>query len=242
MRVTTNLQEIATSLSQATDSCMELASQLHAIMNHVKQACSLVTNFRNESMPSIHQIQAVANTQWGQADALTAIQELSTAIEDREKKHSDLLKALQQQLDKVQARLTPPMPTKAPPPSPPTPATTTPTASTTTPAGSAPSAPSSSATPQTPSGQPQTFGPASSGDAGGSQSHNTGQPPVIRIQDNMPARQPLQLFGNMSTPANRWAMPPLHGPQGPGSHGWHVGRNAIPAAAVAVVTRVPCLN
>ena len=126
MRTTASLQEIGTSLAQATDSRMELASQLHAVMNHVKQACSLVTNFRNEAMPSIHQIQGMANAQWGQADSLSAIQELTAVTDERSKRQSDTLKAVQQQLDKVQARLTPPMPTKAPPPTPPTtPATTT---------------------------------------------------------------------------------------------------------------------
>ncbi|CAE7257482.1 unnamed protein product [Symbiodinium sp. CCMP2592] len=125
---------------------MELASQLHAIMNHVKQPFALVTNFRNEAMPSLHKVQGIGNTQWGQADVLNALQDLTGSMDEK-------------------LKLTPPMPTKAPPPSPPAssaPTTAPPTSTTgTSPTPAAPTPASSSATPTVPCGQPQSFGPAS---------------------------------------------------------------------------------
>ena len=104
------------------DRATETSAQIHAVMNHVKQANGL-------SNSCLNQVNQVSNTQWSHGDLLANLQETQREHDDRLKKHSDALSKIQNQLEKIIGKLTPPMPTKAPPP--PAPGSTTSTSTTT---------------------------------------------------------------------------------------------------------------
>ncbi|CAE7270074.1 unnamed protein product [Symbiodinium microadriaticum] len=192
-RVTADLDKLIAYVEQLferhdnhKDRATETSSQIHAVMNHVKQANGL-------SNSCLNQVNQVSNTQWSHGDLLAALQETQREHDERLKKHSEALSKIQGQLEKIIVKLTPPMPTKAPPP--PAPGST-PSASTTAPSTPTPPAQPAQAQAQ-PAGMPQACAPPTQG---------TPEPPIIRLSDQMGPRQPLQLFENLGV-ASRWQQP-----------------------------------
>ncbi|OLQ09451.1 hypothetical protein AK812_SmicGene6967 [Symbiodinium microadriaticum] len=169
------------------DRSMELSSQLHAVMNHVKSACGLCNS-------NLSQVNAVSNTQWTHGDLLNSLETLRKH-DEKLKKQSDAISKVQSQLEKILLKLTPAMPTKAPLPPPPGATTNTYAGAT---SSTTPTQPTATAPQMThPTTVPQACSPP----------QGSGDPPIIRLSNQMGPRQPLQPFENLGVPANRWPQP-----------------------------------
>ncbi|CAE7380183.1 unnamed protein product, partial [Symbiodinium sp. CCMP2456] len=186
-KVVSLLEQLHERHEQAKDQRMELGGQQHALMNHVKQACSMGSN-------TLSQLQGVSNTQWTHGDMIHSLEEAVRENAEKLKRQSEVNAKLQTQMEKILTKLSPSMPAKAPPSAPPssstTPATTGPDANAPSTAGTTPQ--NQPPPPAPPVSVPQTLGPGA-------------ESPVIRISEQMGQRQPLQLFESLTIPqAQRW--------------------------------------